>query len=239
MAQCLAKYHDGARQVEIVFILVEPARAANIGAAARALKTMGFGQLWLVNSGVIDPEAYWVAHESGEVLDQARHFPDLASALAEVDFSIATGARRRLEKDDYLLPHECRAAVFDKQHSIGRAAIVFGRESTGLTGEEIALCDAASRIPLAVEQPSLNLAQAVMLYAWELSQGNSLQRPPADASAATLKAVRAQLDQTLASLNIDREENLHQWAHEALAHCNDRDLGLLMLLLRRLPTARD
>lgn len=225
--------------MEIAFILVEPARAANIGAAARALKTMGFGQLWLVNAGDIDAEAYWVAHESGEVLDQARRFPDLASALAKVDFSIATGARRRLEKDDYLLPHECRDAVFGKQHSIRRAAIVFGRESSGLTGEEVALCDAASRIPLAVEQPSLNLAQAVMLYAWELSQGKSQQRPPAEASAATLQAVRAQLEQTLASLNIGGDENLHQWAHEALAHCNDRDLGLLMLLLRRLPTARD
>lgn len=225
--------------MDIVFILVEPARAANIGAAARALKTMGFGQLWLVNAGDLDAEAYWVAHESGELLDQARHFPDLASALAEVDFSIATGARRRLEKDDYLLPHECRDAVFGKPHSINRAAIVFGRESSGLTGEEVALCDAASRIPLAVEQPSLNLAQAVMLYAWELSQGKSQQRPPADASAATLQAVRTQLDQTLASLNIGNDENLHQWAHEALAHCNDRDLGLLMVLLRRLSTAHD
>lgn len=84
--------------MEIVFILVEPARAANIGAAARALKTMGFDQLWLVNAGNIEPEAYWVAHESGELLDQARHFPDLASALADIDFSIATGARRRLER---------------------------------------------------------------------------------------------------------------------------------------------
>lgn len=225
--------------MDIVFILVEPARPANIGAAARALKTMGFGRLWLVNAGDIEPEAYWVAHESGELLDQARHFPDLASALAEVDFSIATGARRRLEKGDYLLPHECRDAVFGKQHSIGRAAIVFGRESSGLTGEEVALCDAASRIPLAVEQPSLNLAQAVMLYAWELSQGKSQQRPPAEASAATLQAVRTQLDHTLGALNIGGDDNLHQWAHEALAHCNDRDLGLLMLLLRRLPTARD
>ena len=225
--------------MDIVFILVEPARPANIGAAARALKTMGFGQLWLVNAGNIEPEAYWVAHESGELLDQARHFPDLASALAEVDFSIATGARRRLEKDDYLLPHECRDAVFGKQHSLRRAAIVFGRESTGLTGDEVALCDAASRIPLAVEQPSLNLAQAVMLYAWELSQGKSQQRPQAEASTATLQAVRTQLDHTLASLNIGGDDNLHQWAHEALAHCNDRDLGLLMLLLRRLPTARN
>lgn len=225
--------------MDIVFILVEPARPANIGAAARALKTMGFGRLWLVNAGDLDAEAYWVAHESGELLDQARHFPDLASALAEVDFSIATGARRRLEKDDYLLPHECRDAVFGKQRSIGRAAIVFGRESTGLTGDEVALCDAASRIPLAVEQPSLNLAQAVMLYAWELSQGKSQQRPPAEASAATLQAVRTQLDHTLGALNIGGDDNLHQWAHEALAHCNDRDLGLLMLLLRRLPTARD
>lgn len=221
--------------MDLVFILVEPARAANVGAAARALKTMGFTGLWLVNPCELAPEAWWVAHESGELLDQARHFPDLASALAEVDFSIATGARRRLDKDDYLLPQECRSAIAGKAASIGRAALVFGRESSGLTGEEVALCDAASRIPMAVEQPSLNLAQAVMLYAWELSQGKTEERAPPSPTGATLRVVRERLDNTLSALQVGPDDNLRQWAHEALAHCNDRDLGLLMTLLRRLP----
>ena len=110
--------------LELVFILVEPARAENIGAAARALKTMGFSQLWLVNAGELPEPAWWVAHQSGEVLDQARHFDSLEHALAEVDFSIATCARRRLERDRYLSPAHRRDALQRKAGRLTRAAPV-------------------------------------------------------------------------------------------------------------------
>lgn len=204
---------------------------------------MGFTQLWLVNPCPLQPEAYWVAHESAEILDQARHFPDLASALENVDFSIATGARRRLEKDDYLSPQECVQALAGKRQSVTRAAMVFGRESSGLTGDEMALCDAATTIPLAVTQPSLNLAQAVMLYAWELSAANATLNECAAAkhvqqsveiNSPTYIAASDQMDHLLTTLNVQQHDNAHQWAREALARCNDRDLGLLMMLLRRI-----
>lgn len=200
---------------------------------------MGFTKLWLVDPCPLEPEAYWVAHQSDEILRDARTFPSLASALAEVDFSIASGARRRLEKNDYLSPSECRAAILGKSASIGRAAIVFGRESSGLTGDEMALCDAATSVPLAHEQPSLNLAQAVMLYAWELNQVNHQQslsnHDAADASATnTYQSAKQQLNDTLKRLNVHADENLHQWAREALARCDARDLGMLMTLMRRI-----
>lgn len=217
-----------------MFILVQPARPENVGAAARAIKTMGFAELWLVDPCSLEPEAYWVAHQSDDILRNARTFPDLASALAEVDFSVASGARRRLEKDDYLSPSECRAAIVGKSASIRRAAIVFGRESSGLTGEEMALCDAATSVPLAHVQPSLNLAQAVMLYAWELREELHATSTAAKTTANTYRSAKQQLDDTLKSLNVHDEENLHQWAGEALARCNDRDLGMLMTLMRRI-----
>lgn len=219
--------------MEIVFVLVEPARGENVGAAARALKTMGFSRLWLVNPCDLSREARWVAHESHELLDQARHFSSLGEALAEVDFSIASSARRRLDHDDYLSPAECRQALAGKTGSIGRAALVFGREASGLSGEELALCDAATSVPLAVEQPSLNLAQAVMLYAWELSALNHAPPPRTDISAA-LPHVRDALNNTLSRLGVEPRENLHRWANEALARFEDRDLGMLMTLLKRL-----
>jgi tRNA/rRNA methyltransferase len=218
--------------MEVVFILVEPARPANVGAAARALKTMGFSALWLVNACDLSGEARWLAHESTELLDQARHFDSLAAALAEVDFSIASTARRRLDHDDYLTPQECRNALAGKSNSVRRAAMVFGREASGLTGEELALCDAATRIPLPVSQPSLNLAQAVMLYAWELSGVEPLT--PAVTASATLSHVRGALNSRLATLGVGSDENLHRWANEALARFDDRDLGMLMTLLKRL-----
>lgn len=206
---------------------------------------MGFSALWLVDPCPLEPEAYWVAHQSDDILRNARSFPDLASALAEVDFSIASGARRRLEKDDYLSPSECGAAIVGKSASAARAAIVFGRESSGLTGEEMALCDAATRVPLAHPQPSLNLAQAVMLYAWELRQELHQALPQhnefiADTSARpnTYRSAQQQLSDALVSLNVSADENLHQWAHEALARCSDRDLGMLMTLMRRIMQAQ-
>lgn len=225
---------------------MQPARPENVGAAARAIKTMGFSELWLVDPCQLEPEAYWVAHQSDDILRNARTFTDLASALANVDFSIATGARRRLEKDDYLTPSECRQVLAEKPGSLQRAAIVFGRESSGLTGDEIALCDAATRIPLAHPQPSLNLAQAVMLYAWELRRddGDGFDSAIHDAShrndgsadtgTDTYRSARTQLDRTLDGLNVTADENLRQWAREGLARCSDRDLGMLMTLMRRI-----
>jgi tRNA/rRNA methyltransferase len=218
--------------MELVFVLVEPARPENVGAAARAMKTMGFSKLRLVNPCDLSREARWVAHESTEVLDQAQQYPSLQAALADVDFSIASSARRRLDHDDYLSPAECRSALAGKAASVQRAALVFGRESSGLTGAELALCNAATTVPLAVAQPSLNLAQAVMLYAWELSALHSVETARTDAPA--LPHVRAALHDTLARLGVDREENLHRWANEALARFDDRDLGMLMTLLKRL-----
>ena len=78
--------------MELFFVLVEPARPENVGAAARALKTMGFARLRLVNACDLSREARWVAHESTELLDQAQHYSSLADALADIDFSIASSA---------------------------------------------------------------------------------------------------------------------------------------------------
>ncbi len=78
-------------------ILVSPARPENIGAAARAMKTMGFDELRIVNSQAHrEPAARWVAHGAGEILDNATHWDSLAAALADIDFSVATsGAQPR------------------------------------------------------------------------------------------------------------------------------------------------
>lgn len=224
--------------MELVFILVEPARGENVGAAARAMKTMGFSQLRLVNPCDLSKEARWVAHESTELLDQAEHFDSLSAALQDVDFSIACSARRRLDHDDYLTPSECRQVLSNKGSHVRRAAIVFGRESSGLTGAELALCDSATSVPLATAQPSLNLAQAVMLYAWELSalapHSAALANVSADNSDTALPHIRAAMNQSLQRLGVDTEENLHRWANEALARFDARDLGMLMTLLKRL-----
>ncbi|EKF75591.1 putative RNA methyltransferase [Alcanivorax hongdengensis A-11-3] len=219
--------------MDIVFVLVEPARAENVGAAARAIKTMGFDSLRLVNAGDLDA-AHWVAHQSSELVSGAQHFTDLAQALTDVDLSIACTARRRLQKDRYVDADQCAALLADKHAEVERAAIVFGRESSGLTGDEVALCDLASRIPLAHPQPSLNLAQAVMVYAWELRKTLPASTASGQVSGETYARARQALDEGLAILNIDAQDNLAQWVSELLPLANQRELGLVRQLLRRL-----
>ncbi|MCK0152921.1 tRNA/rRNA methyltransferase [Alcanivorax sp. S6407] len=218
--------------MDIAFVLVEPARGENIGAAARALKTMGFEDLRLVRPGDMTA-ASWVAHQSQDILANARQFNSLDEALADVDLSIACTARQRIQKERYVNADECAALLSAKHTSVQRAAIVFGRESSGLNGEEVARCDLGSSIPLAHPQPSLNLAQAVMVYAWELRK----HRPEAPAAANdqdTYRHTRDALQELLNARGIEERENLHQWLLELLPLADDRALGLIRQLMRRL-----
>ncbi len=82
--------------MQIHFVLVEPQVPENVGAAARALKTMGFERLRLVNSRILqEPRTQWVAHGSREILQQAEVFASLEEALADIDLAIGTSAKAR------------------------------------------------------------------------------------------------------------------------------------------------
>ena len=222
--------------MNITFILVEPARPANIGLACRAMKTMGLNRLRLVKPCALEDEARWAAHESTDILDEAGIFEDLGSALSDVDFSVATTARQRLEHDDYPTPEALASAIHGKQGSIQHAALVFGRESDGLTGDEIALCHAASKVPLATEQPSLNLGQAVLVYARALFESWRDPAPTEPADPGTYGHAREQIGSLLNRLELDDHRRLERWALEGLARFDDRDLGFLLTLLRRMQT---
>ncbi len=153
--------------MQLAFVLVEPKVPENVGAAARALCTMGFSELWLVNSDLhTRPEAHWLAHGSDHILESARIFPDLAAVRNSVDLLMATSAKPRHHRQDWHEPTQLREIMAGKGASVSTAALVFGREDRGLSNEEVALCDLLTGFPMAVSYPSLNLSQAVMLYAW-------------------------------------------------------------------------
>ncbi|MBN2366054.1 MAG: RNA methyltransferase [Calditrichaeota bacterium] len=152
------------------FILVEPHTPGNIGAAARALKTMGFNNLVLVNPGDFNtPEARWMAHASEEILQKATIFDTLQDAVGDKHFVAAATQRER----GFHLPYFTPAGLAEKIIPISmdhQVAIVFGREKSGLTNEELGSCDAITTIPAQTSHPSLNLSQAVMIYCYELFQ---------------------------------------------------------------------
>lgn len=153
------------------FVLVEPSHPGNVGAAARALKTMGFSRLVLVAPRVphvqSDPEAIAMASGADDVLASAHVVSTLGDALSGVHWSIALTARTREYGPPRLAP---RAAAEQAcaQVGTGDIALVFGNERTGLANEHVDQCSALAHIPANPAYSSLNLAQAVQVLAYEL-----------------------------------------------------------------------
>ena len=152
------------------FVLVHPHYPENVGAAARAIKTMGVTRLSLVKPGrlaVPDHEmAQKMAVKSRDVLESATLFPTLEEAVSEHDLVLATTSRRGVS--GVLQPREAARRAVRHAAAGGRIAVVFGNEKTGLSAEALGLADERVRIPMAADQPSINLAQAAQVLAYEL-----------------------------------------------------------------------
>lgn len=158
----------------IDFIMVRPSHPGNVGAAARAIKTMGFHRLCLVaprHEDVINqPEAQTLASGATDVLSQALLFDTLSDALGGTTLAFALTARPR---DLGPLVCDIRQAAEAgrthlETHESARLAVVLGTERSGLTNDDIALCQRICHIPANPLYSSLNVAQALQLAAWEL-----------------------------------------------------------------------
>jgi TrmH family RNA methyltransferase len=160
-------------------VLVAPEHPGNIGSAARALFTMGLSQLAVV-SPACDPQAddaCCLAHNAAEIVRNLRVYESLKDALADTMFSVGTTRRTRRVGYPIVLPEEAVAEIRNRGPE-APVAIVFGRESSGLTNPELALCSIQSTIPAATENHSLNLAQAVLVYCYALHRATFAGAPP-------------------------------------------------------------
>jgi len=181
------------------FVLVEPSHPGNVGAAARALKTMGFSRLVLVAPRLAhvqsDPEAIAMASGAEDVLASARIVPTIAEALTGVTWSVALTARMREYGPPQLAPRE--AASEARRHALGgNIAFVFGNERTGLSNEHVERCSALAHIPANPAYSSLNLAQAVQVLAYELRMAylfNDLENGN-DSSGSDTAAARVKVE---------------------------------------------
>ncbi len=155
------------------FIMVSPSHPGNVGSAARAIKTMGFHDLRLVAPADPDilrqPDALALASGAGDILERARMHATLAEALGSATLAFALTARARA-----IGPPPCdirEAAVQSAAELAGpdaRIAIVLGTERTGLSNEDIILCQRVCHIPANPAYSSLNVSQALQLAAWEM-----------------------------------------------------------------------
>jgi tRNA/rRNA methyltransferase len=169
----------------IRFVLVRPRIPENVGAAARVLRNFGHAD-WVI----VDPErldldaARRMAVGAEDLLDGVRVVPTLDDAVSDCAWVVGTESRRLRGRPP--LEPEALAAAARENAPGGTTALVFGGERDGLRAGELARCDALSRIPSRAPQPSLNLAQAVAVYAFALRPvAREAPRPPgAPASVA-------------------------------------------------------
>lgn len=184
---------------ELVIILVEPQSPGNIGMVCRAMANFGCSRLRLVNPCQhLHPEARKFAVSASGLLGTAEIYPDLASALADRHCAIAATRRAGRLRGELIDLTELPAQLSGNAES-NRIGLVFGREDSGLTTDEVALCSHAVSISTAA-YGSLNLAQAVIVFLYELSRPPSLQgpaAPPAKLPLGELEPLFAQMQAVL------------------------------------------
>jgi tRNA/rRNA methyltransferase len=152
-----------------IVVLVEPQLGENIGAAARAIANFGLSQLRLVNprQGWPNDKARMMATGAGRVVDAAALYPNLAEAIGDCSFVIATTARAHDQAKPVIGPAEAAELMAPRVAAGENVAILFGRERNGLENDEVALADAILTLPVNPAFASLNLAQAVVIVAYE------------------------------------------------------------------------
>lgn len=185
----------------IRIVMVATTHPGNIGAAARAMKNMGVSELVLVSpKSFPDPEATARASSAEDILAQTRVVSSVAEAVADCQWVVGASARLRSMQWPQVQPREMAEAVVDRANHNQTVAILFGRESSGLTNEELDYCQQLVHIPTNPDYSSLNVAAAIQLLCYEvrLAALQSLQvqtvTTSVDASAEASLATSAEME---------------------------------------------
>lgn len=216
--------------MEYYFILVEPSVPGNIGAAARAIKTMGFRHLRLVKPcDHLDVEAIKMAYGAGDILKNAKVFNSFSEAIMNIDFIIGTSAKKRTAHEDYHNCSDLPEIIMNKGNKINSTGFVFGREESGLTNDELKKCDFITHIPMISNYPSVNLAQSVMIYAYVISPLilNKKETKEDIRNEEGYKELKRRIGIIFADLGIDKNPTLHDRIMERLSLLNEDDIHLL------------
>lgn len=186
-----------------VIVLVRPQLGENIGKAARAMLNFGLVEMRLVSprDGWPNPDAGPAAAGAYIVLEKAAVFESLADAVADCPHVYATTVRRRGVTKPVVTPEEAAREIHGAQ---GRSAFVFGPERSGLETDDVAVARKIVTVPINPEFGSLNLAQAVILCAYEWSKGQALESPTV--TDLGLPAPQEELDGMIAQLDAMLED---------------------------------
>jgi tRNA/rRNA methyltransferase len=221
-------------------VLVRPLRSANVAAACRAMKNMGLADLVLISppAEIREPQARALAYGAWDVLDGARLSTTLEDAVARSTFVVGTSGKH---EGEVLTPRQL-AGVWRERTRGGRMSIVFGPESSGMTRAELGLCHAVVRIPTDDAHSSLNLAQAVLVLAYEIWVSSVDPEPEGALKAARvgeLEEVLADLRGSLLAIGFLNPQNPDAILGEmrrllARAGATERELALLRGMARQI-----
>lgn len=215
----------------IRIVLVNTSHTGNIGSTARAMKTMGLSELYLVDPvDKPDGQASALAAGAGDVLANAKIVGDLSEAIAGCGLVVGTSARSRTLSWPMLNPRQCGRKLITESSEYP-VAMVFGRENNGLSNEELQLCHYHVCIPANPEYSSLNLAAAVQTLCYEVRMAGLEQKGELESEEATRHAETAEYPKT------DDLERFYQHLETTLQDTNfiiPNHPGMVMTKLRRL-----
>lgn len=223
--------------MEICFILYKPAVPGNVGAAARAMKTMGFSHMRLIAPcDHLCDEARMMAHGSHEVLENAILFDTFEDAVSDLDLLVCTTAKGRTAKHDYHSSRDLRQILEDKSSQLEKVGILFGTEESGLPNRLVLKSDLAMSIPMSTGYPSLNLAQSVMVTAYELSPLNPLSTPGESLkkSGEGWGELKNQAKELLTGAGIHEGTPLYHRIMERLSTAGATDIPLFLSVIKRI-----
>jgi tRNA/rRNA methyltransferase len=198
---------------------------------------MGFHKLRLIEPcDHLSEEAMKLAHASHEILRSAGVFPGFEEAVADLDLVVCTTAKGRTSKHDYHSSRALAGLLSKKQAHLSHVGILFGTEESGLPNELVLKSDLAMSIPMAASYPSLNLAQSVMVTAYELSQLNQLQKPGEllEKSGEGWGTLKKQSQKLLVQAGIPEGSPLYHRILERLATVEANDIPLFLSVLSRI-----
>jgi len=195
----------------IRIVLVNPRYGGNIGSACRAMSNMGMSDLALVAPRQFNMrEARRMACHAQAILDARKEFRTLPEAVADCSLVMVTTARKGLYRQHARSPREW-APLAVSATDTGRVALVFGREESGLTNEEIAIGTQIIQIPTFHENPSLNVAQAVMICCYEIFVASGQYEPPVEKSPEAPSGLRERMfglwEKALAEIGFFKDDN--------------------------------
>ncbi|HEX6083615.1 MAG TPA: TrmJ/YjtD family RNA methyltransferase [Thermoanaerobaculia bacterium] len=223
-------------------VLVEPREAGNVGAVARAMKNFGFGELWIVGTHPqLLPVAGWWASGADDLLAAAHFAPTLLDAIGDAHVTVATTSMRGRTTPVTFSP-KTLAAKFASLASDQVLALVFGREDSGLTREELVLCQHTAAIPANAQFPTMNLAQSACVFCYELSSLEPAERPRALPDAATMERIHERARALLLRAGFLHENNPDRIYDDlravvARAELDEREATIALGILRQLEWA--